>query len=424
MGPYRTPGSVLADEPKKKLEKLTFTPTRLIEIERRGEFDEEPWGNVLLKPGREVTFAPCSDWFDDDDWYIDDKSIHRVLHYDVERVHAQLSMEADVAKAAPAAESVPDRLLRIAREAGYEPTGVEHISVDRWMVLFERPTLGTYVRGVCVGSGKDDKNTLDMLRDYAGPDNQPEAVRNRKLNAGPCDTRHPPQEHEMDPRGEYCVRCLRTRSYVEATKPEALELARKLAMKPMLYVKRGKVEMDAQDRVSRWDMATIVQHDPEKRPTLEVNGIKVVADPNVPQDEMWFIGTDGTRAIHPKAFALAKAELDKRATVAEEPEYAVRVAGHWRLPTGLYSNARVYLPTYRDDMVSTVIASQVAAGGVDTEGTRAEAERYCAMLAGCVCEGMRATTWRSRYRETVSDYEGAVTAEIIDGHIAKPLGRP
>jgi len=235
MGPYRTPGSVLADEPKKKLEKLTFTPTRVIEIER---------------------------------------------------------------------------------------TGV--------------------------------------------PDNQPEAVRNRKLNAVPCDTRHPPQEHEMDPRGEYCVRCLRTRAYVEATK-----------------------------------------------------SIKVVADPNVPQDEMWFIGTDGTRAIPPKAFALAKAELYKRATVPVDEEYAVRVAGHWHLPPGLYSNARVYLPTYRDDMVNTIIASQVAAGGVDTDGTRAQAERWCAMLAGCVCEGMRATTLMGSLKLRRNDMWGCENA--VRG---KPLGRP
>lgn len=46
----------------------------------------------------------------------------------------------------------------------------------------------------------------------------------------------------------------------------------------------------------------------------------------------------------------------------------------------------------RDAMISAIIARQVAAGGVDTEGTRHEAERWCAMLAGCVCEGMRATT--------------------------------
>lgn len=206
MGPYRTPGSVLADEPKKKLEKLTFTPTRVIEIERTGELDEDQcqWRSVLLKPGREVTFAPFRYWSYGDDWYIDCGRIYRVLHCDVERVYAQLSMEADVA-------------------------------------------------------------------------------------------------------------------------------AKVMAMVPV------------------------------------------------------------------------------------EPEYARKLDGYW---------VDAASPVAPLDMVSAVIASQVAAGGVDTDGTRAQAERWCAMLAGCVCEGMMATTWRSRYRETVSDYEGAVTAEIIDGHIAKPLGRP
>lgn len=59
----------------------------------------------------------------------------------------------------------------------------------------------------------------------------------------------------------------------------------------------------------------------------------------------------------------------------------------------------------KDHMVDTIIAQQVVAGGYDTEGTRAQAERWCAMLAGCVCEGMRATTEQSAYGYTAGDGE-------------------
>jgi hypothetical protein len=45
-------------------------------------------------------------------------------------------------------------------------------------------------------------------------------------------------------------------------------------------------------------------------------------------------------------------------------------------------------------MVQALINQQVAAGGVDTEGTQAEAERRCAYWAECVCEGMRALTFK------------------------------
>lgn len=84
--------------------------------------------------------------------------------------------------------------------------------------------------------------------------------------------------------------------------------------------------------------------------------------------------------------------------------------------------------TYRDKMLDAIIARQVAAGGVDTEGTRAEAERWCAMLAGCICEGMRATTAQSALRlktgyafnrgDCYVSYKGRAETR------GKPLGRP
>lgn len=58
---------------------------------------------------------------------------------------------------------------------------------------------------------------------------------------------------------------------------------------------------------------------------------------------------------------------------------------------------------YKQQMTDTVIKAQVAAGGVDTEGTRAQAERWCAMVCECVCDGLRATTFKSRNRATALD---------------------
>lgn len=115
---------------------------------------------------------------------------------------------------------------------------------------------------------------------------------------------------------------------------------------------------------------------------------------------------------------------EKRATVAVETEEIrlpttgeVRVVESWHLP------AENQQRSDKDHMVDTIIAQQVVAGGYDTEGTRAQAERWCAMLAGCVCEGMRATTWRSAYRDTWGDTEGGCAA-ADRGYLAEPLGRP
>ena len=91
---------------------------------------------------------------------------------------------------------------------------------------------------------------------------------------------------------------------------------------------------------------------------------------------------------------------------------------------------------YHGDMISAVVSRQVRAGGVDTPGTRAEAERWCAMLCGCVCDGMRATTDASAYRVTWSDLEyddddgerfglsnkGAL--ELLNAGGCTPLGKP
>lgn len=69
------------------------------------------------------------------------------------------------------------------------------------------------------------------------------------------------------------------------------------------------------------------------------------------------------------------------------------------------SVARKY-ENYRPGMIDAVIAEQVKAGGVDTEGSRAQAERWLAMVCACVCSGLRATTLRSRFHDTRSDVLG------------------
>lgn len=69
------------------------------------------------------------------------------------------------------------------------------------------------------------------------------------------------------------------------------------------------------------------------------------------------------------------------------------------------SVARKY-ENYRPGMIDTVIAGQVRAGGVDTEGSRAQAERWLAMVCTRVCAGLRATTVRSRFHDTHSDVLG------------------
>lgn len=70
----------------------------------------------------------------------------------------------------------------------------------------------------------------------------------------------------------------------------------------------------------------------------------------------------------------------------------------------------------RRSMVRAIIARQVEQGGVDTEGTRHEAERWLAMVCGCVCEGLRATTEQSALRLARND------AWLVDPGI--PNGRP
>lgn len=74
-------------------------------------------------------------------------------------------------------------------------------------------------------------------------------------------------------------------------------------------------------------------------------------------------------------------------------------------------------------MVDTVIASQVASGGVDTEGTRAEAERWLAHVCMCACEGLRATTDASAHRLTGGDAIWGLNTGPVR-LLGKPLGRP
>lgn len=79
------------------------------------------------------------------------------------------------------AESFPDRVLRVARENGYKPVRAE---MQRGMVLvtFAHPTVSDVSPGLFL-CGYDDSAILAGLRAWAGPDNQPEAVRARKAMA-------------------------------------------------------------------------------------------------------------------------------------------------------------------------------------------------------------------------------------------------
>lgn len=116
---------------------------------------------------------------------------------------------------------------------------------------------------------------------------------------------------------------------------------------------------------------------------------------------------------------------DKRATVpctelGEEPLFGLPTEKPGRLSASV-----------RTVMVNEIIAAQCAAGGVDTPGTRAEAERWCAMLAGCVCEGMRATTGLSRHRLAKRDHCRSAGIDPRSGRLYEcsvprgtPLGRP
>lgn len=75
-------------------------------------------------------------------------------------------------------ESFPDRVMRLAREAGYEPTGCE-LKNGMAFVSFAHPTKSIATPGVLCGA-RDAQSVLACLRKWAGPDNQPEAVRARK----------------------------------------------------------------------------------------------------------------------------------------------------------------------------------------------------------------------------------------------------
>lgn len=124
-------------------------------------------------------------------------------------------------------------------------------------------------------------------------------------------------------------------------------------------------------------------------------------------------------------WGLVPKATDKRATVpctelGEEPLFGLPTEKPGRLSASV-----------RTVMVNEIIAAQCAAGGVDTPGTRAEAERWCAMLAGCVCEGMRATTDVSAYRLAKRDHCRSAGIDPRSGRLYEcsvprgtPLGRP
>ena len=193
------------------------------------------------------------------------------------------------ARAAPAPESFPDRVLRVAREAGY--------------LHFAHPLHFPENSVVAIRGDATKKDIVDTLRSYAGTDNQPEAVRARKAT-------------------------------------RALENT-KVATMPGEYVE------------------LLFAGSPCPGVSIAPRMVQSVAE----ADELY--GKHGAVAS------------------AARREFGCTV----RL---------VEIETPRDAMISAILARQVAAGGVDTEGTRHEAERWCAMLAGCVCEGMRATTDRGR----------------------------
>jgi len=81
----------------------------------------------------------------------------------------------------------------------------------------------------------------------------------------------------------------------------------------------------------------------------------------------------------------------------------IRHADMCRIECGMRESAVRKYEDYRPGMVNAVIAEQLKAGGVDTEGTRAQATRWLAAVCGDVCEGLRATTRRSRNRATDID---------------------
>lgn len=344
-------------------------------------------------------------------------------------------------------ERTEDRLLRIAREAGYEPTGCERPGGGRdWFLRFAYPVSAGAVRPFCVAQGidpdVDPMTVIDRLKRRAGPENQPDAVRARKLDRGPCDTRLPREEHQIDPHGGHCVKCLRTGEYMEATRSL-----------------------------------------PKPEPVCEACGGTYVVQP-------WtWSGTDlgeHTATVlcincscYTSSLEVAARIRANRAKKREAAEEACEICGTTKAETGrhramgrvchacwLASPTDVFadgwqpptlpaeapVPAPEDlpklnpivrivaDMVDTIIAAQCEAGGVDTEGSRHEAERWCAWLCQCVCDGMRATTEQSALR-LVPDRR-FTSGKVIRGDLqwwntapeyggrrmtmmrGKPLGRP
>lgn len=230
-----------------------------------------------------------------------------------------------ITRAAPAPEPFPDRVLRVAREAGYEPTGAWEDPA--WggsvFVRFENQTV---VRVFA------DADLAPQLRKYAGPDNQPEAVRARKEAA------------DYEATGLGAARDFRESVMARLTALHSLG--------DMVEVARGACAAAGA--------------------------------------ELTHVESRGTTL-----FVLIRGDYGKTLRVEELVRAAMPA---WAEVRVLFNRPRdatgAVHPCVRDAMISAILARQVAAGGVDTEGTRAEAERWCAMLAGCVCEGMRATTDR------------------------------
>ena len=107
----------------------------------------------------------------------------------------------------------------------------------------------------------------------------------------------------------------------------------------------------------------------------------------------------------------------------------IRHADMCRIECGMRESEVRKYEDYRPGMVNAVIAEQLKAGGVDTEGTRAQADRWLAMVCGCVCDGLRATTrdsaWRNTPIEVWHDADGKQRIRRGDwGASGKPLGRP
>ncbi len=103
-------------------------------------------------------------------------------------------------------------------------------------------------------------------------------------------------------------------------------------------------------------------------------------------------------------------------------EETLRTIFAWKVSVSVpdgYGPVEVRRSSPRETMVAAIIARQVEQGGVDTEGTRHEAERWCAMLAECVCEGMQATTLMGSLKLRRKDMWGR--ENVLRG---TPLGRP